>query len=147
MSGRRRREPRHSLALAFIRNARSFHEMGQDARRRTAGSSAYYIAIAIELGLKAYLLHRGISDQWNRIHVRHDLSKALRCVGMAGLRDVPYGIPQLVDALTQHYASGALARALKEPGLTMAPGVADNVITHLLNLVEVLAAGASGEPR
>jgi hypothetical protein len=59
----RRRKPDRALARALVRNARAFHEMGQAARGRSGGSSAYYLAITIELGLKAYLLHRGITDQ------------------------------------------------------------------------------------
>lgn len=43
---------------------------GQVTRDRKGASSAYHRAIAIELGLKAYLLHRGITDQWNRIQIR-----------------------------------------------------------------------------
>jgi hypothetical protein len=64
MSNRRRKPDRaRARARALVRNARAFHEMGQAARGRSGGSSAYYLAITIELGLKAYLLHRGITDQ------------------------------------------------------------------------------------
>jgi len=86
MSNRRHREPDRALARAFVRNARAFQEVGQAAQGRTRASSAYYLAIAIELGLKAFLLHRGITDKWSRIHLTHDLTKALRRARMAGLR-------------------------------------------------------------
>ena len=55
--------------------------------------------IAIELGLKAYLRHRGLSDDWNRAYLRHDLTKALRCVRMLGFQDIPDGIAELADIL------------------------------------------------
>lgn len=71
MRNRRRREPDRALVRAFVRNARAFHEMGQAAKGREGSSSAYYVAIAIELGLKAYLLHRGFSDDWTRVWLRH----------------------------------------------------------------------------
>lgn len=119
MSNRRRREPDKALARAFLRNARAFHEAGQAARDRTGASSAYHLAIAIELGLKAYLLHRGIADQWNRVHIRHDLTKALRCARIAGLKDIPEGIAQMAEVLSPLYASAALSRGLREPSWPM----------------------------
>lgn len=88
MTSRRRGTDRH-LAAAFSKNARSFHAMARSQRDRHAGTSAYYLAIAIEVGLKAYLIHRGMTDQWNRVHLRHGLTKALKCVRRAGLKDVP----------------------------------------------------------
>ena len=42
------------LAVAFCENARSVHAMAQTTRERCGGASAYYAAIAIELGLKAF---------------------------------------------------------------------------------------------
>lgn len=70
MTGRGRGTDRH-LAAAFCDDARSFHAMARNQRDRRGIASPYYLAIAIELGLKAYLLHRGITDQWSRDHVRH----------------------------------------------------------------------------
>jgi hypothetical protein len=136
MSNRRRREPDKALARAFVRNARTFHEAGQMAWDRKGASSAYNLAIAIELGLKAYLLHRGITDQWNRIHLRHDLTKALRCARMAGLKDIPEGIAQMVEVLSPLYASGALSRGLGEPSWPISPREADEAIVHLLDGLE-----------
>ena len=138
MSNRRRRKPDRSLARAFVRNARTFHERGQAARGRSGGSSTYYLAIAIELGLKAYLLHRGITDQWNRIHLRHDLTKALRCARMAGLRDIPEGIAQMVEVLSPLYASGTLSRGQGEPSWPIPPRDADEAIGELLNGLETI---------
>jgi hypothetical protein len=111
--------------------------MGQAARGRSGGSSAYYLAIAIELGLKAYLLHRGITDQWNRIHLRHDLTKALRCARMAGLRNIPEGIQAIAEAFSPLYASGALSRGIASPSWATPPREADAAIGGLLNKVEV----------
>ena len=138
MRNRRRREPDRALARAFVRNARAFHEMGQAAKGREGSSSDYHLAIAIELGLKAYLLHRGITDQWNRVHIRHDLTKALRCARMAGLKDIPKGIAQMAEALSPSYASGALSRGLGEPSCPLPPSEADEAIRDLLDAVKAI---------
>lgn len=98
------------------------------------------MAIAIELGLKAYLLHRGITDQWNRIHLRHDLSKALKCVRRAGLKDIPHGISELAGILGPLYASGALSRGMASPLMPLPPPAADRAIAELLTTVETIIA-------
>lgn len=103
---------------------------------RSGGRSPYHSAIAIELGLKAYLLHRGFSDDWNRVHLRHDLKKALRCAQMAGLRDVPDGLAELAAVLGPLYASGALRSGAVGPDLPVSPDAADRVISRLLDVVE-----------
>lgn len=136
MNNRRRCEPNRALARAFVRNARAFHEMGQAAWNRSGGSTAYYLAIAIELGLKAYLVHRGIADQWNHIHLRHDLTKALRCARMAGLKDIPEGIQEMVELLSPLYASGALSRGVDGPSEPLPSEVAERAIRALLDNVE-----------
>ncbi len=139
-----RRPPDHRLAAAFLRNARTFHAMAWTKHDRSGGRSAYPSAIAIELGLKAYLLHRGFSDDWNRIHLRHDLKKALRCARLAGLRDLPVGLADLAAVLGPLYASGNLRSGLVEPVLPISPEVADRVISGLLDLVEA-AIGVEGQ--
>ena len=60
----------------------------------------YFLAIAIELALKAYLLDRGISDDWNRVYLRHDLVKVLRFARRAGFTDAP---AKLLDARYERY--------------------------------------------
>lgn len=132
---RARRDPDRRLAQALAGNARAFKEMAQTANSEMDGSRAYFLAIAIELALKAYLLQRGISDDWNRIHLRHDLNKALRCARMAGLRHLPDGLPQLITALSPLYASGALSFGQGGPVLLMTPETADEVVSGLLSAV------------
>lgn len=142
----RRRGTDRRLAVTFCKNARSFHEMARSQRDRHGGTSAYYLAIAIELGLKAYLLHRGITDQWNRAHVGHDLTKAVKCVRRAGLKDIPHGIRELADLLGPLYASGALSRGMASPVIPLPPAVADRAIEELLTAVEtIIADGERGD--
>ena len=128
--------PEQSLAIAFVRNARTFHAMAWPESDRSGVRSAYASAIAIELGLKAYLLHRGFSDDWNRIHLRHDLKKALRCARLAGLRELPDGLAELAAVLGPLYASGDLRSGAVEPELTVSPEAADRVISRFLDVVE-----------
>lgn len=103
---------------------------------RVGTQPAYHSAIAIELALKAYLLHRGFSDDWTRVWLRHDLSKALRCVRMLGFEGVPDGIAELAALLGPLYSSGALRSGTKL-SLPLLPEVADQVICDLLSAVEV----------
>ncbi|WP_199170549.1 hypothetical protein [Caulobacter sp. FWC2] len=103
-----RRAPRRCggdwlLAYTFRRNAAGFHEAAETARDRHPEVTRYFLAIAIELALKAYLLERGISDDWNRIHIRHDLTKALKCARRAGFNSAPAGLPALAALLSPYY--------------------------------------------
>lgn len=144
----RHRKGRHRptdqrLAAAFVRNARAFHAMAWAEPDRSVVRSAYHSAIAIELGLKAYLLHRGFSDDWNRTHLRHDLKKALRCARLAGLREVPDGLAELAAVLGPLYALGDLRSGAVEPDLPVSPSTADRAISRLLDVVET-AIGIEG---
>jgi hypothetical protein len=130
------------LAIAFVRNARGFHAMAWTDDDRVDAQSAYHSAIAIELGLKAYLLHCGFSDDWTRVWLRHDLSKALRCVRMLGFEDVPDGIGELAAVLGPLYGSGALRTGIKLD-LPLPPEIADQAICDLLSAVEA-AIGIEG---
>lgn len=136
--------PEQSLAVAFLRNARTFHAMAWTVQDRSRVRSGYASAIAIELGLKAYLLHRGFSDDWNRIHLRHDLKKALRCARLAGLRDLPVGLAELAAVLGPLYASGDLRSGAVEPQLTVSPEAADRVISRFLDVVETVIGMEGG---
>ena len=76
---------RHLACLQFS-NADRFLRSSEEACRRGSDDIAYHsLAITIELTLKSYLLARATDDDWNRIHVRHDLVKALAYAERAGL--------------------------------------------------------------
>lgn len=138
--------PQRRLADAFVRNARGFHAMAWTDDDRVSPQSAYHSAIAIELGLKAYLLHRGFSDDWTRVWLRHDLRKALRCVRMLGFEGVPDGIGELAAVLGPLYGSGALRTGVK-PDLPLPAEVANHVICELLSAVEAEIGIGSGLDR
>lgn len=105
---RTRGADRH-LATAFLRNARGFHAASVAAHENNGHRSGHFLAIAVELALKAYLLHRGISDEWNRVHVRHDLVKVVRCARRAELTSIPVGLMKIAERLGQPYQSGAFS--------------------------------------
>lgn len=134
----RRRDPDPHLVRAFAHNARAFHAMVWTDDDRVGVRSAYHSAIAIELGLKAYLLHRGLSDDWNRTHLRHDLTKALRCVRMLGFQNIPDGIAELAAVLGPLYASGTLRSGICNPELPLPPDAIDQAICDLLSAVEAV---------
>lgn len=97
------------LASAFFRNATGFLESAEAGVPRFPEMTRYFLAIAIELSLKAYLLHRGISDDWNRVHIRHDLIKALRCARRAGLKEPTDGLVQIAALLSPYYQTRRIA--------------------------------------
>lgn len=114
-SGRRTRDgaDRH-LSFVFRRNAYGFYRAAVASQVRFPANTLYFLAIAIELSLKAHLLHRGISDDWNRTHSGHNLDKALACAKRAGLRQVPGGLPDLASRLTPYYERHTISRHAPE---------------------------------
>jgi len=74
-----------ALWAAFWTNARCFEASALATQDRFPRQAAHSLAIAIELSLKSYLLHRGFSDDWNRVHIGHNLREALRCARGGGL--------------------------------------------------------------
>src|SRR3546814_7825004 len=67
-------------------------------------SAAHSLAIAIELSLKAYLMKAGYADDWNRVHIRHDLEKALALATEAGLYGLPLELPDITAILSPAYS-------------------------------------------
>lgn len=108
------------LSFVFRRNACGFHRAAVDCQVRFPANILYFLAIAIELSLKAYLLHRGVSDDWSRVRIGHNLDKALVCAKRAGFRHVPDDLPDLASRLTPYYARHAIslhAREIMSPRL------------------------------
>lgn len=112
--GRLRGVDRH-LAPVFHRNAMGFLTSASAIHARSPLGAEHFLAVAIELALKAYLLHRGITDDWNRVHIGHDLVKALKCARRAGLRDAPVGLMDVAEVLGPLYQSGAFATRSADP--------------------------------
>ena len=92
-----------ALSAVFWTNAQRFHAAALATEDRFPRQAAYSLAIAIELSLKSYLLHRGFSDDWNRVHIGHDLRRALRCARRAGFDDIPPNLPVITTLLSPYY--------------------------------------------
>ena len=105
---RRRDGADRPLAATFRRNATGFHQGAEAVLTRHPEGARYFLAIAIELALKAYLLDRGISDDWNRVYLRHDLVKVLRFARRAGFIAVPVQLPELAAFLSPYYSVHAI---------------------------------------
>lgn len=102
------------LAATFRRNAARFHHGAEAVLTRHPEGARYILAIAIELALKAYLLDRGISDDWNRVYVRHDLFKALRFARRADFTAAPAKLPELAALLSPYYKVHAISEMSPE---------------------------------
>lgn len=100
------------LSQTFRRNADGFYRAATGAPPGFPEIGFHSLAIAIELSLKAYLLHRGVGDDWNRIHIGHDLRLALACARRAGLRQVSDGVSDLAASLTLFYEQHAFSRSM-----------------------------------
>jgi hypothetical protein len=110
----RRRDPDHALAVAFFRNAEGFLSAAEIAKASFPEHALHFLAIAIELALKAYLLNRGVRDDWNRDHIGHDLSRALKCAQRAGFNAAPSDLAALAALLTPLYVRSVAWRAQPE---------------------------------
>ena len=76
-----------------------------------------------ELALLAYLLDRGVNNDWCKVHIRHDLRKSLAYAGLKGFSAVPEALPTLIALLSPHYRRHAIAWLAKSMGLVGAVGV------------------------
>lgn len=139
---RRRNGTDRSLAATFRCNAAGFHEAAEAALPRHPEVTRYFLAIAIELALKAYLLHRGISDDWNRVYLRHDLSKALRFARRAGFNGAPAALPELATLLGPYYQAHAISQM---PPEAVAPVCWSQTCTTVRDLIDAVVDAAGRE--
>ena len=92
-----------ALIAIFMENATGFARGAAGSVAISPASAAHSLAIAIELGLKAFLMKAGYADDWNRVHIRHDLEKALALAMEAGLSGLPPELPDLTTILSPAY--------------------------------------------
>ena len=107
----------------------------------------YFLAIAIELALKAYLLDRGISDDWNRVYLGHDLVKALRWARRAGFTAAPANLPELAALLSPYYKVHAISEMSPEAIASVCWTEACKTVRDLIDAVgeAVRRRGFTGE--
>jgi hypothetical protein len=145
----RRTAAKTELSVVFQANARGFYVSAVAGQDRFPRPAAHFLAIAIELSLKSYLLHRGLSDDWNRVHIGHDLVKALSCVRRAGFRAIPSDLPGIAALLSPLYLRHAFHRLSPGTVATLRGLRAYDVVRILLdNVGEAIgqAAPLGGQP-
>lgn len=142
---RRRDAADRPLAATFRRNAAGFHQAAEAMLGRHAEGARYVLAIAIELALKAYLLDRGISDDWNRVYLRHDLVKALRFARRAGFNGAPAKLPELAALLGPYYQVHAISQMPPEAIASVCWSQACMMVRDLIDAVAVAAGGEASD--
>lgn len=75
----------------------------------------YYLAIASELALDAYLLMSGIDFEWIKRFTRHDLSKKLKLARLMGLPHTT-GLPKVINQISPYYRTHRLDYFVKTCG-------------------------------
>lgn len=145
---RRRDGADRPLAATFRRNAAGFRQGAEAVLTGHHEGARYFLAIAIELALKAYLLDRGISDDWNRVHLRHDLVKALRFARRAGFTAASDKLPELAALLSPYYKVHAISEMTPEAIASVCWTEACTTVRDLINAVAEAAerhgSGAEG---
>ncbi|MBO9545650.1 hypothetical protein [Caulobacter sp.] len=134
---RRHRGDDRALARPFLRNAEGFFHGTDKLLPRFPDNALHFMAIATELALKAYLLGRGISDDWNRIHVRHDLSKALKSATRAGFKGGSPKLAEVAAVLSPYYKSHSIPDMPTELAASIDWTVAHALIAILLGDVHI----------
>lgn len=92
-----------ALIDVFMENATGFACGASASVGIAPASAAHSLAIAIELSLKAFLMRAGYADDWNRVHIGHDLEKALALAMEAGLSGLPLELPGIIAILSPAY--------------------------------------------
>lgn len=132
----RPRIPNRSLANAFHQNARSFRASALEMRSSNPHASEHFLAIAIELTLKSYLLRLGVTDDWNRRYLRHDLAKTLRFARRGGLKAHSVALANIAHLLGAPYQSGGFTRSSEALISDRGWEVSTRAVTELFHAVE-----------
>nr|WP_194248030.1 hypothetical protein [Caulobacter sp. RHG1] len=134
------------MAATFRRNAAGFLQGAEAALPRHPEMTRYFLAIAIELALKAYLLDRGISDDWNRVYLRHDLVKALRFARRAGFDGASAGVAELAALVGPYYQVHGISRMTPDEIASVSWHQACTTVRQLIAAVaETVGLAPSGQ--
>jgi len=104
------------LARTFLKNAEGFLEAAQAAPAGAMSEVALTMGChALELVLKAYLLSRGRSDDWNRDNIRHDLGAALAEATHLGMPSDDARIGRFIKVVGGPFARHELIHLAADP--------------------------------
>lgn len=131
------------LASLFLENADGFLRSTEFAASKGFESEIMAgCCYALELILKSFLLSRGRSDEWNRLHIRHDLRKALLEAHRLGLSEQPKPITRFIETCSDHYRQHTLSELSKaEPDVRPAPGYLSAVCELYADIKRRFAGG------
>jgi hypothetical protein len=127
----------------FLANGEGFLPSLASADRRDAREICYAIAIATELGLKAFLVAQGWSEDRCRRDVRHDLEKALAFAKAAGLKAVGE-LDGVVSVLNAYYPKHAFDRFVVPAGDEAFPARARAIVADLFERVRPQVEASGG---
>ena len=125
-----------ALAGLFLTRAQDFHQSARLGMGIAHGPALHLLAIACELGLKAFLLARGWSDEESRKEIRHDLGRALKEARQLGLAMPSHALREVVTILGPAYASHRVD-ALVTRDLSCDPDAALDSVAMLLEAVSI----------
>lgn len=124
-----------ALAAAFIRTAEEFLRGAQGGESVQAALALHHAAIACELGLKAYLLMHGWTDEENRACFGHRLDRLLVEVRRLGFPRQDRSFECFVTQMGPAYARHDID-ALVASGMAIDPAVAHISVGTILKQVK-----------
>jgi hypothetical protein len=129
-----------ALIGIFMENAVGFARSAAGGVEIAPASAAHSLATAIELGLKAFLMKAGYADDWNRVHIRHDLEKALALAMEAGLSGLPPELPELAAILSPAYRCHQIDALFRAGASPFDVADASHCVDRLLAVIRVQIA-------
>lgn len=132
------------LATFRLTNAERFFRSAEEDRPHvTFAIALYHSAIAIELGLNAWLLHAGFEDCWICRNIRHDIDKALAYAEASGLGPAPDELAETVAILSPYYRRHGIDELAHDPRCPLGLDHVRRIVRGLLDAV----ADATGHKR
>ncbi len=132
--------PDQRMACLQFGNADRFLRCAEWASTRGSDDITYHsLAVAIELSLKSYLLAHVTDDDWNRVHIRHDLAKAVAYAERAGLDPSPE-LSSVIALVHPYFMDGGFHR---NPSGQWPAGFAPTACQIVRHLIATVAQAAS----
>lgn len=119
-----------TLATAFIENATGFAQAAELDRPGAVETRLHAASIALELSLKAVILHQGGSDEQNRREIGHDLTRAWHLARAFGFEPADE-LAAIVARLSPFYRRHGLSELARDVGAAEAAQIASTVQRHV----------------
>jgi len=119
-----------TLAAAFIGNAAGFAQAAELPGSVETETRLHAASIALELSLKAVILHQGGTDEQNRTEIGHDLTRAWQIARDFGFEPAAELVP-IVARLSPFYCRHGLAELAPHVGADELARIAAAVRRHV----------------